>query len=154
MTRRSKLDEHADWLIMRSNQSYGKIAQEYTKTFGTTVTDDGIRKWFISRNKSDLHSETKFAAETIKRVTAEVLEGEWIRQLNEVRENYTKAKQDGDTRGMAEWNRQAQYQVSMLLKAWQPIQVQIASSNQTDNLKERLWKALGPESTKSSFTTH
>ena len=117
--RRSGLDKNADWLILRANQPTRKIAADYNAAFGTKYTHKAIAQWFQKRNAPQIvMAET--LAERVTKVTKDVLEGEWVRQLNEVRENYTKAKEKGDTKAMAEWNRQAQFQVSMLLKAWQP----------------------------------
>ena len=46
MSRHSKLNDHADWLMLRSNQDSRTIANAYKETFGTSISHVAIANWF------------------------------------------------------------------------------------------------------------
>lgn len=108
--------------MLHSNLNTRDLATQYNAQFGTKYTHKAFAQWLQKRKAKDIEVST-VNADLVTKVTAQVLEGEWVRQLNEIRENYTVAKSTNDVKAMTEWNRQAQFQVSMLLKAWQPLQV-------------------------------
>jgi len=121
---KSKLDGHADWLMMKSNLDVRTIARQYKETFGTSISHVSIAA-FYKRQKEKLPEIAQLKADVIARVTSEVLEGESVRILNDIREGFQRAKQAEDERMMAVWTAEGRKWVEMFFKAWQPASIVI-----------------------------
>ena len=94
-----------------------QVSQRIQATHGTYISHvtiaGALTKW-----RGTSMAETR--ADSIQRVTGELLEGEWGKLFVEARANYDKAKDDGDGRGMLAWYAERKELIEMLLKVWEP----------------------------------
>lgn len=139
---RSKLDKYADWMMLQFNKDSRTVSQELKEKYGEDVSYVSITRW---RKKQLSPGSTQIRAIAIARVTKEVLEGEWIRNLTNIREGYERAKSAEDEDGMQRWTALGQNQVAMLLRtggAQQVLTVEVDESGSAVSATEAFDKWL------------
>lgn len=62
MPKKSKLNDHADWVLLRSNQDSRTIAAAYKETFGTSVSHVAVANW-LKKNAATQLSKINAKAE-------------------------------------------------------------------------------------------
>ena len=127
MARKSRIDLLGigdQVLLWSATMDVRTIARKIKETRGTTVNYSSVSR-YISHRTAPATAIAQAKVEAVMEISKELLEGEWSKSLVEIRENYIRAKNEQDSRGMAEWMSRWQKHIEMILKLYRPPDTQI-----------------------------
>ena len=113
---KGKLDPHADWLLLRVNQSLSKTRRDMLELLGVEITMSSLSRWYSKRRGASI-VRVEQRADAITTLTGEIIQADWIKYRTEIQEGFNRALADGDDEGARRWMALALRQLDTYVKA-------------------------------------